>query len=76
MSVKQIDNGVCTHKECLGMNPCKNLKVDHSEYLDILREVRKLDGIKKVFVRSGLRYDYIMADKDETKGSPHEKTEK
>jgi uncharacterized radical SAM protein YgiQ len=46
------------------MNPCKQLKVDHSEYLDILRQVRKLDGIKKVFVRSGLRYDYIMYDKN------------
>ena len=61
---KQTEHGVCTHKECLGMNPCKQLKVDHSEYLDILRQVRKLDGIKKVFVRSGLRYDYIMYDKN------------
>ena len=61
---KQTEHGVCTNKDCLGFNPCKNLKVDHSEYLDILREVRKLDGIKKVFVRSGLRYDYIMYDKN------------
>jgi len=61
---KQIEHGVCTSKECLGMNPCKNLEVDHSEYLDILKEARKLPGIKKVFVRSGLRYDYIMYDKN------------
>ena len=61
---KQNEHGVCTHKECLGMNPCKNLEVDHTDYLDILREARKLPGIKKVFVRSGLRYDYIMYDKN------------
>ena len=61
---KQNDKGVCTNRSCLGMNPCKKLEVNHEEYLDILREVRKLDGIKKVFVRSGLRYDYIMYDKN------------
>lgn len=61
---KQAEHGACTTKECLGMNPCKNLEVDHSEYLDILKEARKLPGIKKVFVRSGLRYDYIMYDKN------------
>ena len=61
---KQLDKGVCTHRECIGYDPCKNLVVDHSEYLDILREARKLPGIKKVFVRSGLRYDYIMYDKN------------
>ena len=61
---KQMEHGVCTTKECLGMNPCKNLEVDHTEYLDILKEARKLPGIKKVFVRSGLRYDYIMYDKN------------
>ena len=61
---KQLKNGVCTHRECIGYDPCKNLEVDHAEYLDILREVRKLPGIKKVFVRSGLRYDYIMYDKN------------
>ncbi len=61
---KQAEHGVCTNKECLGMNPCRNLEVDHTEYLDILREARKLPGIKKVFVRSGLRYDYIMYDKN------------
>lgn len=61
---KQTKNGVCTHRECIGWDPCKNLKVDHRDYLDILREARKLPGIKKVFVRSGLRYDYIMYDKN------------
>ena len=61
---KQLKNGVCTHRECIGYDPCKNLEVDHTEYLDILKEVRKLPGIKKVFVRSGLRYDYIMYDKN------------
>lgn len=61
---KQTEHGVCTHKECLGYNPCKNLKVDHTDYLDILKAARNLPGIKKVFVRSGLRYDYIMYDKN------------
>lgn len=61
---KQLKNGVCTHRECIGYDPCKNLEVDHTDYLDILREARKLPGIKKVFVRSGLRYDYIMYDKN------------
>lgn len=62
---KQTEHGVCTHKECLGYNPCKNLKVDHTDYLDILKAARNLPGIKKVFVRSGLRYDYIMYDKNQ-----------
>lgn len=61
---KQLDKGVCTNRECIGYNPCKNLEVDHSEYLDILKEARKIPGVKKVFVRSGLRYDYIMYDKN------------
>ncbi len=61
---KQTEHGVCTHKECIGWDPCKNLEVDHTDYLDILREARGLPGIKKVFVRSGLRYDYIMYDKN------------
>ncbi len=61
---KQNTHGVCTHKECLGFKPCNNLEVDHKDYLDILRDARKLPGIKKVFVRSGLRYDYIMYDKN------------
>lgn len=59
---KQLTKGVCTNRECIGYDPCKNLEVDHSEYLDILREARKISNVKKVFVRSGLRYDYIMYD--------------
>ena len=61
---KQMEKGVCNNKECIGYNPCKNLEVDHSDYLDILGEARKIEGVKKVFVRSGLRYDYIMYDKN------------
>ncbi len=63
---KQLAFGCCKHKECLSPAVCKNVDVDHSEYLDILRAIRKVPGVKKAFVRSGLRYDYIMADKDDT----------
>ncbi len=62
---RQKDHGVCTSNSCLGFKPCRNLKVDHSEYLDILREVRKIDKVKKVFIRSGIRYDYLMYDKND-----------
>lgn len=63
---KQVTEGLgaCKNKQCLHPKPCKNLEVDHSEYLELLRKVRKLPKIKKVFVRSGIRYDYVMADKD------------
>jgi uncharacterized radical SAM protein YgiQ len=61
---KQATHGVCKTRQCLHPTPCKNLKVDHSEYLKILRSLRKLDGVKKVFVRSGVRYDYVMYDKN------------
>ena len=61
---KQSTYGVCKTKQCLHPSPCKNLKVDHQGYLTILRSLRKLDGIKKVFVRSGVRYDYVMYDKN------------
>jgi uncharacterized radical SAM protein YgiQ len=60
---KQLKLGACKDRQCLDPSPCKNLFVDHEEYLSILRKLRKLPKIKKVFVRSGLRYDYIMADK-------------
>ncbi len=56
--------GVCKHKQCIGKTPCPNLKVDHSEYVDILKEVRKLPKVKKVFIRSGIRFDYLMMDKN------------
>lgn len=63
---KQLAFGACKSKECLSPSVCKNMDVDHSEYLDLLRSIRKVPGVKKAFVRSGLRYDYIMADKDDT----------
>lgn len=62
----QAKNGTCKKRQCLFPTPCKNVKFDHSEYLDILRSLRKMDGVKKVFVRSGIRYDYLMGDKDDT----------
>lgn len=63
---KQLKHGVCTNKQCLYPKPCKNLKVDHSDYIALLRRIRSLKGVKKVFVRSGIRYDYVLADKDPT----------
>lgn len=63
---KQLTHGACKHKECLTPSPCKNLEVDHTDYLSLLRKLREIPKVKKVFVRSGLRYDYIMADKDDT----------
>jgi len=59
---KQLTKGACINKKCLWPEPCKNLKVDHSDYVKLLREVRSLPGVKKVFVRSGFRFDYLMAD--------------
>lgn len=58
--------GVCKDKQCMYPNPCKNLIIDHTEYLDLLRKVRSLPNIKKVFIRSGIRYDYLMFDKNTT----------
>lgn len=63
---KQKKHGACPTKQCLWPEPCKNLKVDHSDYVSLLRKLRKLDGVKKVFVRSGIRYDYLMYDKNDT----------
>lgn len=62
---KQLKAGACKNRQCLHPNPCRSLKVDHQEYLKILRKLRTLPKVKKVFVRSGLRYDYLMADKNE-----------
>ena len=59
---KQLVRGVCPNKDCLYPNVCRNMKVDHGDYLDVLRAVRSIDGVKKVFIRSGIRYDYLMAD--------------
>ena len=61
----QIEHGLCKGKKCLAPTPCKNLVSTHSEYLDILREVRSLPKIKKVFIRSGIRYDYLLQDKND-----------
>ena len=61
----QETRGVCKTKQCLFPNPCKNLIVSHSEYLDLLRKIRNLPGVKKVFIRSGIRYDYVMQDKND-----------
>jgi uncharacterized radical SAM protein YgiQ len=62
---KQLKEGVCKNRQCLYPAPCKNLKVDHKDYVTLLKKLRALPGVKKVFVRSGLRYDYILADKDD-----------
>ncbi|CDF57579.1 YgiQ family radical SAM protein [Thermobrachium celere] len=62
---KQLEHGICKNRQCLFPTPCKNLEVDHSEYLSLLRKIRKIKGIKKVFIRSGIRYDYLMLDKNE-----------
>ncbi|MDR1932665.1 MAG: YgiQ family radical SAM protein [Spirochaetales bacterium] len=63
---KQMTAGSCAHRECLFPRPCKNLRADHSEYLAALRELRGLPGVKKVFIRSGIRFDYLLADADDT----------
>ncbi|MBR3806240.1 MAG: YgiQ family radical SAM protein [Clostridia bacterium] len=63
---KQKTSGVCPNRKCLSPKPCKNLKVDHSEYTHMLAEIEKLDGVKKVFIRSGIRFDYLMYDEDDT----------
>ncbi len=63
---KQLTKGVCPDRQCLFPKPCPNLRADHSDYLELLRKLRKLPGVKKVFIRSGIRFDYIMADPDET----------
>lgn len=62
---KQKKAGLCKSRKCLAPTPCSNMQVSHTEYLDILRELRKLDGIKKVFIRSGIRFDYLMEDQSD-----------
>ena len=63
---KQRTEGVCPTRKCLSPTPCKHLRVDHSEYAAMLREIEKIPKVKKVFVRSGIRFDYLMADKDDS----------
>jgi len=62
---KQLKSGVCQNKRCLVPTPCKNLNADHSEYIELLSEVEKIPGIKKVFIRSGIRFDYMLCDKND-----------
>lgn len=61
----QIEKGLCKGKKCLAPKPCPNLKADHSDYLDLLEKARKIPGVKKIFIRSGIRFDYLMADRDD-----------
>lgn len=63
---KQLTKGVCPNKQCLFPKPCKNLKIDHRDYLELLRKLRELPNVKKVFVRSGIRFDYLINDEDDT----------
>lgn len=63
---KQLTEGACKNRQCLFPEPCKNLNADHSDYVALLRKLRKIPKVKKVFVRSGVRYDYLIYDKDET----------
>ena len=62
---KQMSVGVCKNRQCLFPKPCPNMKADHSDYLELLRKLRSLPKVKKVFIRSGIRFDYLMADKDD-----------
>ena len=59
---KQLEHGVCSHRQCLYPKPCPNLNADHSEYITLLRELGSLPGVKKVFIRSGIRFDYVLAE--------------
>lgn len=63
---KQLISGVCKNRQCLGTDPCPNLEVDHSDYVALLRKLRAIPGIKKLFIRSGIRFDYLVMDPDKT----------
>lgn len=63
---KQLTKGVCPNKQCLFPKPCVSLRADHSDYLELLRKLRALPKVKKVFIRSGIRFDYVLADSDDT----------
>jgi uncharacterized radical SAM protein YgiQ len=63
---KQAKYGACPDRDCMGTHPCPNVKVDHTEYVALLQKLRALPGVKKVFIRSGIRFDYLMMDKDKT----------
>ena len=61
---KQLTHGACPNKQCLFPKPCQNLNADHSDYIALLRKLRKLPKVKKVFIRSGIRFDYLLAEKN------------
>lgn len=61
----QLERGVCKNRQCLFPSPCRNLEVSHRDYLELLRKLRRINGIKKVFIRSGIRYDYLLYDNDD-----------
>ena len=63
---KQLKQGVCADRQCLFPTPCRNLHIDHQDYLNLLRKLRELPNVKKVFIRSGIRFDYLMYDTDQT----------
>ncbi len=63
---KQLSDGVCPGRKCLAPKPCPNLQVDHTEYIELLRQIEALPRVKKVFIRSGIRFDYLLLDKDDT----------
>ena len=63
---KQAKAGACPNRDCMGVNPCPNVQVDHTDYVCLLRKLRELPKVKKVFIRSGIRFDYLMMDKDKT----------
>lgn len=62
---KQLSKGACSHRQCLFPTPCKNMNADHSDYIALLRKLRAVPGVKKVFIRSGIRFDYLLADKSD-----------
>ena len=63
---KQMEKGACAGRQCLFPTPCKNMDADHSDYVALLRKLRAIPGVKKVFVRSGIRFDYLLADRKDT----------
>lgn len=63
---KQLTKGVCTNRQCLFPTPCPNMTADHKDYVSLLRKLRSIPGVKKVFIRSGIRFDYLLCDKDDT----------
>ena len=61
---KQLTKGACPNRQCLFPEPCKNIRADHSDYISLLRKLRSIPKVKKVFIRSGIRFDYVLADKN------------